>query len=199
MEPASENTIPAVLLERLVALKPILETQGVIQLRQRRYRLRYRAQSGKSYPVHQSIAIGGDMGIVNAVEALLAGWRAERQARDAEEERKMSEARLAERNDQLAAGLFAKMHGGGSRRQRQLRDFYRSCQNDPLTRMRYLVTGVLPARRMAGRPRKLIWTQAGHTSGDSLTDYLNNLQRRREAREAEASVAGASAPRLAQL
>jgi hypothetical protein len=160
MEPCIESTIPATLLEKLIQIKPVLETQGTILPHKRYFRLRYRAECEYGYVVHRSISLGSDQGVLNAVETLLARWRADRQAREAEEEKRQAETRLEQRRTRLSANMFATVNGNGLRRQRQLRDFYHRCIDDPLLGMCFVVSHELPPRRKIGRPRKLIWTGA---------------------------------------
>ena len=175
-----ESRIPPALLARLVALKPLLETQGILQLHRSVYRLRYRAECDYGYLVHRSILIGADVSIVNAVEALLERWRADRQARDAEEARKQADARLEEDKEQVLANLFATLHGGSRQRQRQLREFFRECWDDPVKALHYLFSHQLPPPKKPGEPT---CAEEG-TSDGGMAAYIQNLQRLRDARVA---------------
>lgn len=175
-----ESKIPPALLDRLIPLRPLLERNGVLQLLGNKIRLRYRAECD-GYRVHRSLLIGDDPEVVDAVETLLARWRAERQARFAEEEKRETEARLAARKERLLRQLFCSLDGGGWRRQRQLRDFYNECQADPRNALRYVVTHELPPRRKSGRPRKFIWGAPRHTSDGGLPNFSQEVMRPSEA------------------
>ena len=184
-----ESMIPPALLEQLTALRPMLERQGVLQLHRSVYRVRYRAECDYGYLVQRSLMIGSDLGVVNAVAGLLERWRTERQALDAKAARQQAEARLEERKGQVLSQIFTVLQGGGRRRQRQLRRFFRDCLEDPVKGMRYLFTHELPPAKKPGRPVKQACTAV--TPGDSLKEYMENLQRRRAERAAEAAT-GAS-------
>jgi hypothetical protein len=169
MERNVESHIPVTLLEKLTAVRSVLETHGAVQPHHGKYRLRFRAECDYGYTVHRSIALGREPGVIDAVEALLERWRTARRARDAEVEKNQTEALLSKRKDVLMANMFAALYGVGPRRQRQLREFYHECRRDPRVGLRYAVTGVLPPRKKIGRPRKLSWANLGHESEDVST------------------------------
>lgn len=72
--------IPPPLLEKLNDLRPLLEVQGVVQRREKGWRLRYRNhESAGGGRFHKSINLGSDSGTAMAVASLLEEWRFRRE------------------------------------------------------------------------------------------------------------------------
>jgi hypothetical protein len=144
------DLIPQALMHTLTELRPILETQGVIQLHRSGYRLRYRQHDADSgYTVHRSVKLGDD-NVAMAVTALLDEWRGARSA-----------ARHAKKIEQQRAGTERKMlrsiyarDGSGWRRRRQLRKWVESFKDKPGELFYYQLTEKLPDRRPRGRPSR---------------------------------------------
>ena len=165
----SAANVPPELLERINALRPILEVSGSIGLHRRTYRLRYRteADDGAGYRVYRSLLLG-DSHVADTVFALITGWRAARQGQEAEAKKKAQAEQLAKQEQRLRERLFVALNGGGHRRKRQIREWYRAMQTDLRAAVMFAVTGDVPAPRKAGRPRKKVWDGEcpGFTSKD---------------------------------
>lgn len=72
------DSIPEELREKLHALRPLLEEQGVVQRHGNGWRLRYRNHDAKAMAgVHRSLNLGDDDGVAIAVMALIEAWRKE--------------------------------------------------------------------------------------------------------------------------
>lgn len=156
MEPGA-SAIPAPLYTRLLALKPILEQQGVFQLHRDSFRIRYRVFDGDlGYIVQRSLTIGAGEQAA-AVRALIDPWREAWRAPKQEKERQRIEAKrqAAERLQEFKL-LYAFDGVTTDWRRRQLRAWWKSLSNDPKAAMRFIVGKQLPARHGRGsRPQRL--------------------------------------------
>ncbi|MBE7464264.1 MAG: hypothetical protein HS116_12365 [Planctomycetes bacterium] len=155
---ALQERIPAALWAHLVALKPHLMRQGVVQFRAQhgRYRLRYRVyDADKGYAMHRSLAIGSDERVAFDIQQVLEAWRApERAARaaaKAEQERRR-DRRATIRLAQAVAG------GGRSKRERISAEIRKALTGAPLKALSNLL-GVMdaPAKKRGRPPKCRFW------------------------------------------
>ena len=127
--------MPPELLAMLMPLQPILSKNGAVLCRKEKnrkhsYRLRYRLPRSEGKRQHRSIPIPETQ--LEAVKALIAGWRLEEQMRKAEElRRKLLEA-LETRQELAEERQLVLMAGGGRRRQRRLRGMYDDARKEGL-------------------------------------------------------------------
>jgi hypothetical protein len=147
-----EERIPRSILDRLLELRPLLETTGGCIRRRERdgtYRLRVRAPGEKYGQVRKSIALG-DEGVAADVQALIDGWREAKAAEEPKVDRESGEERAYRK--QVKALRRAMLVGipGSGRRRRAAREFDEAAR-DPMSLYGYLLAGAPPAR-IAGRP-----------------------------------------------
>ncbi len=151
------QTIPDDLRQELEELRPYLErTGGSIQRRKRdgTYRLRIRSDDPDRGRVHRSIRLG-DERAADAMRAVIAVWREDRGARDAEEERRRDDERAYRRRIKELRRQLLAAAGGSSRRRRMAKEFDEAAR-DPATLHIYLLGGgggPLPPRRRGRKPR----------------------------------------------
>lgn len=149
--------IPDDLRQKLEKLRPYLERSGgSIRPRKRDgvWCLRIRVDDPDRGRAHRRIKLG-DERAADAVRAVIAVWREDRGARDAEEERRREEERTyRKRVKELRRQLLAAA-GGSSRRRRMAKEFDEAAR-DPATLHLYLLGGgggPLPPRRRGRKPR----------------------------------------------
>lgn len=155
------EVIPVTLLKRLEELRPALEHQGVLQLRNGSYRLRYRVEVD-GYVQHRSLEVGGaEVGA--AVQTILQKWRQEWVARQQE----AADARLAmrdaaqtavvRRRAQLALLYMLDTPRPGWRRRKSLETWWDGLQTDTHAALRFVFTKELPPRGKRGRRIRGLW------------------------------------------
>ena len=153
---------------RLLALRPHLECNGVLQRRARDDTLRYRVRDGER---HRSITLREGAEAAAALH-LITGWRNERYARDAKEARERlareAQARAEEKPDEPCEGYNARVaeirrdilkdFGGGGKRRRRIAREIREAARDPRRLVGYLVSRAfaLPNRRPGRKPRSAL-------------------------------------------
>ena len=149
--------IPDDLRQRLEKLRPYLERSGGSIQRQKqdgKYRLRIRSEDPDRGRVHRSILLG-DERAAEAVRAVIAAWREDRRARNAEEERRREEERAYHRKVKQLRRRLVAAAGGSSRRRRAAKEFDRAAR-DPATLHLFLLGGgggPLPPLRRGRKPR----------------------------------------------
>ena len=147
-----EERIPRSILDRLLELRPLLETTGGCVRRRERdgtYRLRIRVPNEKYGQVRKSIGLGGD-DVAADVQALIDGWRQAKAAKEPEVDRKSEEERayrgkVKELRRAVMAGLPK-----GSRRRRLAREFDEAA-SDPVSLYGFLMAGT-SSSQIDGRP-----------------------------------------------
>ena len=147
--------IPAELMARLEQIRPQLETNCAIQCRrepdrQPVWRLRYWDDPEDGERRQRSLNLGEET-IANAVRALVAGWRDERERKQAAEEQCVEERRRRlERLRQLAIS-----RGRGKRHRRRIgRAFDRAAAGGDRALLRFAMMASYEQRpSRGGRPR----------------------------------------------
>jgi hypothetical protein len=149
--------IPDGILRELEKLRPYLERSGgSIRPRKRDgvWCLRIRVDDPDRGPAHRRIKLG-DERTADAVRAVIAVWREDRGARDAEEDQRREEAQVyRKRVKELRRQLLA-VAGGSSRRRRMAKEFDKAAR-DPATLHLYLLGGgwgPIQPRRRRRKPR----------------------------------------------
>ncbi len=149
--------IPDGILHELEELRPNLERSGgSIRPRKRDgvWCLRIRVDDPDRGRAHRRIKLG-DERTADAVRAVIAVWREDRRARDAEEERLRDEERAYRRRVKELRRQLIAAAGGSSRRRRVAKEFDEAAR-DPATLHIYLLGGgggPLPPRRRGRKPR----------------------------------------------
>jgi hypothetical protein len=156
--------IPPALLERLTALKPVLEQQGCLHFRPHRvrwkaFRVRFRdndATTGRV--VQRTIEVGGDEPACY-VEQLLKLWQTERHERERAARDAEAQARAQMRTDRRRWRLYRRIlqlaTSGGPRQQQRIGKMFDEAQaKGPahLFLFTYKVEHLRPPK--PGRPRK---------------------------------------------
>src|SRR4051812_22618702 len=111
------NSYPSFFAE-LLRLRPVLETQGVIQRHHSGYRLRYRfLDPDDGYTRHRSLTLPTDE-VVEHVRSILTVWREQRQADEAAQE-ELKNARLKQKKvlsvERELVQAIVGARGGGER------------------------------------------------------------------------------------
>lgn len=155
-QPAGE--IPEPLRAALHALRPALETQGVVQFHYGSYRLRYRFHDEDAgFVKHKSLPLGG-ADVAAAVELLLDLWRQELHAAQVQRAHaEQAEHRKARQNKSLRR-LAQTLAGGGARRRQRIGKWFDDARNNPAEMLAFTLTGKFPEPPRAGRPaRARLW------------------------------------------
>ena len=158
------DNFPALFAE-LTWLRPLLETQGVIQRHRDGYRLRYRFfDSDAGFTRHRSLALPSEF-VIDHVRAILCVWREQRQAADAVEEQRLEEVRKQKHvlaiERQVVQSIVGVQGGGPRRKRRAAEQFDAAVEAGPLEMLRFSLFGNFGQGGKPGRPRKQRMFYAG--------------------------------------
>jgi hypothetical protein len=154
MDDASPRTLPGLIREKLLTLRPLLETQGVIQLKGKDYRLRYREFDGVcGYVRHKSLILG-DERIAAAAKDLIKTWRAERDLELTRQAQFEQASRDQTRERHMLRRRAQDLAGGGDRRRQRIGKWFDQVHAKPLEMFAFSVSGKFPDPPPVGRPRK---------------------------------------------
>lgn len=147
-----------VLFAELTRLRPLLETQGVIQRHQRGFRLRYRFfDPDAGFIRHRSLSLPSEF-VIDRVRAILCMWREQRLVADAAEEQRREAERKQKRivaAQRRAVQAIVGVQGGGSRRKRRAAEsFDAALDAGPMEMLRFSLNGNFGQGGKPGRPRK---------------------------------------------
>jgi len=151
------ESFPALLAE-LTRLRPLLESQGVIQRHHGGHRLRYRFfDTDTGFKRHRSLTLPSESAL-EPVRAVLSVWREQRQAADAleaqrqEAERKQKQIVALER--QVVQSIASVQGCGSKRKQRAAKEFDTAVDAGPMEMLRFSLNGNWGQGGKPGRPRK---------------------------------------------
>lgn len=140
---AKSSDIPGDLMATLIALKPVLEVNGVVQCRsspgrQPHFRLRYRAfDSDRGYVIHRSLSLRSATFLASAVENLIQTWKFEYQQRQ-DLERQAEAHRLAQdRSQRLLKKEVLNLAGDNWRHRKMFGEKFDAAFEDPIVGFRF--------------------------------------------------------------
>jgi len=156
---ATMTIISPPLLDKLMALRPLLEAGGCVQPHHNGYRVRYRQfDADQGFVVHRSLALGNNKEVAAAAKALIESWRLETEEAAAQaEQMRQFKAASDQQHRQLIAGIV-QVHGGGQRRQRRaVKKFDEALEAGPRELFTFAFKQEFLEVHKAGRPCRRLW------------------------------------------